>query len=92
MNLIEKEFTKKEFEEQKTPESRIARALDKIEALIQHNESDLSTWEPHEYSLNLGYAEEEVKVHEATKELLEVVRIEMRKKIAKGRPDYPLKP
>lgn len=70
-----------EFENQQTPESRVARALDKIEVLIQHNEADLSTWEPHEYDLNFGYAEEESKAHPVLRKLLMIVREEMKKKI-----------
>lgn len=33
-----------EYEARQTPESRIANALDKLEAQIQHNEADLTTW------------------------------------------------
>ena len=35
-----------------TTEAKIYKALDKLEAVIQHNESPISTWEPHEYDLN----------------------------------------
>ena len=35
-----------EMEEQKTPEARLYKALDKLEALIAHDESDISTWLP----------------------------------------------
>ena len=42
--------------EQKTPESRIFKALDKLEALVQHNESPLDTWSENEYELNKTYA------------------------------------
>ncbi|MFC7785353.1 MULTISPECIES: HD domain-containing protein [unclassified Rossellomorea] len=33
-----------EFEEKTTYEAKVANALDKLEAQIQHNEADLSTW------------------------------------------------
>lgn len=33
-----------EFEEKKTYEAKVANALDKLEAQIQHNEADLATW------------------------------------------------
>ncbi|GAB4272228.1 MAG: HD domain-containing protein [Opitutales bacterium] len=33
-----------EFEDKKTPESKFAQALDKLEAQIQHNEADYETW------------------------------------------------
>ena len=41
-----------------TQEAKIYKALDKVEALIQHNESDLSTWLPLEYDLQLRYGVE----------------------------------
>lgn len=44
-----------------TVEARIYKALDKIEAVIQHNESDISTWLPLEYDLQLRYGAENVK-------------------------------
>ena len=45
-----------EMDAQKTPEAKLYKALDKLEAVIQHNESPLDTWEPHEYELNKTYA------------------------------------
>ena len=39
-----------------TPEAKLYKALDKLEAVIQHNESPLDTWEPLEYDLNRTYA------------------------------------
>ncbi len=39
-----------------TPEAKLYKSLDKLEAVIQHNESPLETWEPHEYELNKTYA------------------------------------
>ena len=41
---------------QKTPEAKIYKSLDKLEAVIQHNESPIETWEPNEYELNKTYA------------------------------------
>ncbi len=43
-----------------TKEARIYKALDKLEALISHNESDLATWLPLEYDLQLTYGTENV--------------------------------
>ena len=45
-----------EMEEQKTQEARLYKALDKLEALIQHNESPIDTWSANEYELNKTYA------------------------------------
>jgi putative hydrolase of HD superfamily len=37
-----------EYLEQKTAEARFVKAIDKLEAFIQHNEDPIETWEPHE--------------------------------------------
>jgi len=47
-----------EFETCKTKEARFARALDKIEGLIQHNEANIKTWTKKEWQFNLTYAQE----------------------------------
>lgn len=61
------EETKEEFSSllaemnaQETQEAKIYKALDKMEAVIQHNESDISTWLPLEYDLQLRYGAENV--------------------------------
>ena len=41
-----------------TKEARIYKALDKLEALISHNESDIGTWLPLEYDLQKTYGQE----------------------------------
>ena len=53
-----------EMNAQETKESRIYKALDKLEALIQHNESPLSTWSENEYELNKTYAFDTVEFSE----------------------------
>ena len=62
-----------EMEEQKTLESRIYKALDKMEVVIQHNEADLSTWLPLEYELNLAHGEKEVAFSDYMKELKKTI-------------------
>ena len=44
-----------------TDEAKVYKALDKLEAVIAHNESDISTWLPLEYELQQTYAAESVK-------------------------------
>ncbi|MDP4086948.1 MAG: HD domain-containing protein [Bacillota bacterium] len=41
-----------EFERKETYESKVANALDKLEAQIQHNEADFSTWLEIEYKMS----------------------------------------
>ena len=50
-----------EMEAQSTEEAKIYKALDRLEAVIQHDESDLSTWIPLEYELQFTYGSENVK-------------------------------
>ncbi len=45
-----------EMDAQQTLEAKIYKALDKLEAVIQHNESPLETWSDNEYELNKTYA------------------------------------
>ena len=58
-----------EMEEQNTQEAKIYKAIDKLEALIQHNMSDLSTWLPLEYDLQKTHGNDKVGFSEYMKEL-----------------------
>lgn len=51
----------KEMTELKTMEAKLYKALDKMEAVIQHNEADIASWLPLEYDLQLTYGAEEVQ-------------------------------
>ena len=70
-----------EMAERKTIESKIYKAIDGLEALIQHNISDLSTWIPREYELNKTYADDKVAFSEYLKGLREEIRNDTLKKI-----------
>lgn len=41
-----------EFEEKSTYVAKVANAFDKLEVQLQHNEADITTWEPVEYDLS----------------------------------------
>ena len=71
-----------EMEALGTPEAQVYKCLDKLEAVIQHNESDIATWLPREYELNLTYADENVAFSDYLKRLREEIRRETRDKIA----------
>ena len=49
-----------EMDAQETDEARLYKALDKLEAVIQHNEAPLGTWSENEYELNKTYANDAV--------------------------------
>lgn len=63
-----------EMAKRETIEAKIYKAIDSLEALIQHNISDLSTWIPKEYELNKTYADDKVAFSEYLKELREEIR------------------
>lgn len=64
-----------EMDAQETAEAKLYKALDKLEAVIQHNESPLDTWTENEYELNKTYAFDAVK----DSEWLSALRREMLK-------------
>jgi len=63
-----------EMAKRETVEAKVFKAIDGLEALIQHNISDLSTWIPKEYELNKTYADDKVAFSEYLKELREEIR------------------
>ena len=74
-----------EMEAQQTQEARIYKALDKLEAVIQHDESDISTWLPLEYDLQLEYGRENVQFSPYLQQLKMKIDDVTRKKIAAHR-------
>ena len=73
-----------QLNKKQTLESRIYKALDKLETLIQHNESDIKTWIPLEYNLQMTYGNEQVKFSDYLTELREQVRADSVRKIEKS--------
>ena len=73
-----------EMNERRTPEARIFKAIDGLEALIQHNESDISTWIPREYELNMTYCDDRVGFSGYLSALREEIRSDTIKKIGEG--------
>ena len=59
----------KEMKAMETKEAKTYKALDRIEALISHNESDISTWLDHEYDLQFTYGQENMEFSELFKEI-----------------------
>ncbi len=65
-----------------TKEAKLYKALDNLEALISHNESDLSTWLPVEYLDMLTYGEDKVAWSDWLIELRKQINDITREKIA----------
>ena len=64
-----------------TTEARIYKALDKLEAVIQHNESDLSTWSDNEFALNMDYGKAQAAFSPVLAALRQAVREETEARI-----------
>lgn len=73
-----------EMQAQQTAEAKIYKALDKLEALIQHNESPLETWSENEYELNKTYALDTVVFSKWLTELRKAVLDDTIEKINAG--------
>lgn len=63
-----------EMEKMQTLEAKIWKALDKLEASIQHNEAEIRTWLPLEYELNPIYGEKQCSFNEYMKSLQEYTK------------------
>ena len=57
-----------------TDVAKLFKFLDNMEALISHNESDISTWLPIEYKENLTYGQENSEWSAWTKHLMEEIK------------------
>ena len=78
------EFTAllEEMNAMQSVEAKIYKALDKMEAVIQHNESDIASWLPLEYDLQLTCGEENVQFSPYMRTLKEELNDWTRRKIA----------
>ena len=72
-----------EMNARETPEAKLFKSLDNLEALLSHNEADISTWLPREYEENLTYGQKNCEWSEWTKELREEIRNDSIEKIKK---------
>ena len=71
----------REMEEQQTLEAKLFKALDGLEAVIQHNEAALSMWSDNEYEVNLTYAEDKCEFSPYLRNLRSVIKEETLDKI-----------
>lgn len=74
MYADELKYLFEEMAKRESLEAKIYKAIDGLEALIQHNASDLSTWLPLEYELNQTYADDKVSFSEYLIKLREEIR------------------
>lgn len=80
-----------EMEAMETLEAKICKSLDRMEAVIQHNESDIKTWLPLEYELQKNYGTQDARCHPYLKKMREQVRKDTEEKIEKNTLKNPKK-
>lgn len=73
-----------EMDARQTQEAKIYKALDNLEAVIQHNFSELSTWIPREYELNMTYGDDKVEFSDYLRGLREEIRQDTREKLGEA--------
>ncbi len=73
-----------EMTARRTPEAKLYKAIDGLEAVIQHNEAEITTWIPHEYELNLVYAEDKAAFSPYLQALRREIRRDTEQKIAEA--------
>ena len=71
----------REMEALQTQEAKIYKALDKMEAVLQHNEAPISSWIPREYELNLTYGFDQAAFSPYLSALREQMRQDTERKI-----------
>ena len=83
-----------EMIELKTPEAKLYKALDKLEAVISHNEADIDSWLPLEYDLQKTYGREQVQFSPYLQELKKAIDAWTDQKIAseEGHQNYTDQP
>ena len=74
-----------EMNELKTDEAKLFKALDNLEAVLSHNEADISTWLPREYEENLTYGTQNCEWSQWTKRLREQLKKDSERKIEENK-------
>ena len=77
----------REMDARETVEAKVYKALDGLEAVIQHNFSHTSTWEPNEYALNLTYGWERLQFSTWLTQLREEIKKDTLLKIEQAKKE-----
>ena len=73
-----------EMDALETPEAKLFKALDNMEAVVSHNEASLDTWIPLEFSENMVYGERAASFSDWTKGLRAQLKADSEAKVAKA--------
>ena len=72
-----------EMDARQTPAAKVYKALDGLEAVVQHNFSPISTWLPNVYDLNVTYGWDRVRFSAWLTALREEIKKDTLEKIEK---------
>lgn len=78
-----------EFTARETSEAKLAKALDKIETTIQHNEADIDTWIDKDFEYQFKDGKDYANFHDFMKEFREIVCVVARQKILSAGKQLP---
>lgn len=81
-----------EYDEKKTIESKVAQAIDKFEAPLQHNISDISTWDQNDFDIHSFYKMDYFTFEPFLKELRDELENMTRRKVTKSNALHRFKP
>lgn len=81
-----------EFERMKTKESRFARAIDKVEVILQHNVADIKTWRKGDFDLNPYWKDEYCNLDPFLREFKDQVNSETMAKITNAGKSSKVRP
>ncbi len=73
-----------EFEEGTTREARLVRLIDRLEVLVQHNESDVSRWSETEKQIQYGLAEKHAEKYGFLLEFAREIDRETKRKLTRA--------
>ena len=79
-----------EMAARETTEAKLYKAIDNLEAVIQHNESPLCTWIPKEYELNRTYGWDKAAFSPYLTALRQEMLEDTERKIAAGPEGEPM--
>jgi putative hydrolase of HD superfamily len=73
-----------EMDALETPEAKLFKALDNMEAVVSHNEASLDTWIPLEFTENLVYGEQAASFSDWTRGLRAQLKADSEAKVARA--------
>lgn len=81
-----------EYENKTTLEAKVAQAVDKFEAPLQHNIADINTWDQNDFTIHGRYKENYLEFDPFLKSLREELEVMTIKKVTKAKQLHRMRP